>query len=175
MGRPPVDSELAELVRTTALANPLWGAPRNHGEFSPFVEETGTRATFLRPSAPATRLCGSCIMMVICVPDCAVTIGTADRASRGFTLPGSSLANDRIFALDRVAARCSLRRGKPCPGPPLGHDARAITSSSRRATIVRRRFDAMRRTHSRAALRRNPRGNSSSGSAAKSRPRVGDR
>jgi len=31
-GRPPVGSELAELVRTMALANPLWGAPRIHGE-----------------------------------------------------------------------------------------------------------------------------------------------
>jgi hypothetical protein len=31
-GRPPVGSELADLVRTMALANPLWGAPRIHGE-----------------------------------------------------------------------------------------------------------------------------------------------
>jgi len=31
-GRPPVSSKLAELVRTMALANPLWGAPRIHGE-----------------------------------------------------------------------------------------------------------------------------------------------
>jgi hypothetical protein len=31
-GRPPVGSELANLVRTMALANPLWGAPRIHGE-----------------------------------------------------------------------------------------------------------------------------------------------
>jgi transposase InsO family protein len=29
-GRPPVDSEIAKLVRTMALANPLWGAPRIH-------------------------------------------------------------------------------------------------------------------------------------------------
>jgi len=32
MGRPSVGSEIAELVRTMALANPLWGAPRIHGE-----------------------------------------------------------------------------------------------------------------------------------------------
>src|SRR5437899_10689210 len=32
VGRPPVGSEIAELVRTMALANPLWGAPRIHGE-----------------------------------------------------------------------------------------------------------------------------------------------
>jgi len=31
-GRPPVDLEIAKLVRTMALANPLWGAPRIHGE-----------------------------------------------------------------------------------------------------------------------------------------------
>jgi hypothetical protein len=31
-GRPPIGSELADLVRTMALANPLWGAPRIHGE-----------------------------------------------------------------------------------------------------------------------------------------------
>ncbi len=32
VGRPPVGLELADLVRTMALANPLWGAPRIHGE-----------------------------------------------------------------------------------------------------------------------------------------------
>src|SRR6266851_5180629 len=32
VGRPRVISELAELVRTMALANPLWGSPRIHGE-----------------------------------------------------------------------------------------------------------------------------------------------
>src|SRR5258708_14150986 len=31
-GRPPVGSELGDLVRTMAFANPLWGAPRIHGE-----------------------------------------------------------------------------------------------------------------------------------------------
>ncbi len=31
-GRPSVGSEVAKLVRTMALANPLWGAPRIHGE-----------------------------------------------------------------------------------------------------------------------------------------------
>jgi len=32
VGRPRVSSELADLVRTMALANPLWGGPRIHGE-----------------------------------------------------------------------------------------------------------------------------------------------
>jgi putative transposase len=31
-GRPPVGKEVAALVRTMASANPLWGAPRIHGE-----------------------------------------------------------------------------------------------------------------------------------------------
>ena len=31
-GRPPIASEIADLVRTMTLANPLWGAPRIHGE-----------------------------------------------------------------------------------------------------------------------------------------------
>src|SRR5260370_3251627 len=31
-GRPPTSSEITQLVRTMALANPLWGAPRIHGE-----------------------------------------------------------------------------------------------------------------------------------------------
>ena len=31
-GRPPIGSEIAQLVRTMALADPLWGAPRIHGE-----------------------------------------------------------------------------------------------------------------------------------------------
>jgi len=31
-GRPPVSTEVAALVRTMATANPLWGAPRIHGE-----------------------------------------------------------------------------------------------------------------------------------------------
>src|SRR5207248_8794572 len=31
-GRPPVDCQVARLVRTMALANHLWGAPRIHGE-----------------------------------------------------------------------------------------------------------------------------------------------
>src|SRR3989454_7919074 len=32
VGRPRVGAELADLVRTMALANPVWGAPRIHGE-----------------------------------------------------------------------------------------------------------------------------------------------
>jgi hypothetical protein len=31
-GRPPVDAAIQALVRRMAAANPLWGAPRIHGE-----------------------------------------------------------------------------------------------------------------------------------------------
>ena len=31
-GRPPIDPQIRELVRKMATANPLWGAPRIHGE-----------------------------------------------------------------------------------------------------------------------------------------------
>jgi transposase InsO family protein len=31
-GRPPLDAEIAALIRKMAAANPLWGAPRIHGE-----------------------------------------------------------------------------------------------------------------------------------------------
>ncbi len=31
-GRPPILSEARELIRKMSLANPLWGAPRIHGE-----------------------------------------------------------------------------------------------------------------------------------------------
>src|SRR5215831_17270802 len=31
-GRPPMSTEIRKLIRTVAIANPLWGAPRIHGE-----------------------------------------------------------------------------------------------------------------------------------------------
>ena len=31
-GRPPINAETAALIRTMAATNPLWGAPRIHGE-----------------------------------------------------------------------------------------------------------------------------------------------
>ena len=32
MGRPKVSSETRDLIRQMSLVNPLWGAPRIHGE-----------------------------------------------------------------------------------------------------------------------------------------------
>src|SRR6266404_5873006 len=47
-GRPPVGVELAELVRTMALANPLWGAPRIHGELLKLGFEVSQRTVARR-------------------------------------------------------------------------------------------------------------------------------
>jgi hypothetical protein len=32
VGRPPIDGEIRDLIRQMSMANPLWGAPRVHGE-----------------------------------------------------------------------------------------------------------------------------------------------
>src|ERR1700693_1375179 len=44
-GRPQIDTELRALVRRTSVENPLWGAPRVHGELQPSaaVEEIPRR------------------------------------------------------------------------------------------------------------------------------------
>src|SRR5712664_559791 len=52
-GRPPVGSELANLVRTMTLANPLWGAPRIHGELLKLGLDISQRAVArLMPRGP---------------------------------------------------------------------------------------------------------------------------
>jgi transposase InsO family protein len=57
VGRPPVISELAELVRTMALANPLWGSPRIHGELLKLGFEVSQRTVARlmprRPKSPS--------------------------------------------------------------------------------------------------------------------------
>jgi putative transposase len=56
-GRPSVGSEVAELVRTMALANPLWGAPRIHGELLKLGFEVSQRTVARlmprRPKSPS--------------------------------------------------------------------------------------------------------------------------
>jgi hypothetical protein len=56
-GRPSVDSEVAELVRTMALANPLWGSPRIHGELLKLGFELSQRSVARlmprRPKSPS--------------------------------------------------------------------------------------------------------------------------
>ena len=56
-GRPPVDAEIAALVRKMAAANPLWGAPRIHGELLKLgidvAERTVSRLMPKRPPEPS--------------------------------------------------------------------------------------------------------------------------
>ena len=53
VGRPQVSSELADLVRTMALANPLWGSPRIHGELLKLGLEVSQRMVArLMPNRP---------------------------------------------------------------------------------------------------------------------------
>src|SRR5439155_3326263 len=53
LGRPRVGAELADLVRTMALANPLWGAPRIHGELLKLGFEVSQRTVArLMPRRP---------------------------------------------------------------------------------------------------------------------------
>ena len=59
-GRPPVASELADLVRTMARANPRWGAPRIHGELLKLgldvSQRTVARLMLRRPKPPSSDL-----------------------------------------------------------------------------------------------------------------------
>src|SRR4030081_3711958 len=53
VGRPRVSSEFSELVRTMALANPLWGSPRIHGELLKLGFEVSQRTVArLMPRRP---------------------------------------------------------------------------------------------------------------------------
>jgi putative transposase len=56
-GRPCVNAEIASLVRTMAAANPLWGAPRIHGELLRLgidvAERTVSRLMPKRPPQPS--------------------------------------------------------------------------------------------------------------------------
>src|SRR5207253_9996947 len=57
VGRPRVGLELAGLVHTMALANPLWGAPRIHGELLKLgfdvSQRTVARLIPRRPKSPS--------------------------------------------------------------------------------------------------------------------------
>src|SRR5882672_7151688 len=56
-GRPPIGSELADLIRTVAHANLLWGAPRIHGELLKLGFEVSQRTVARlmprRPKSPS--------------------------------------------------------------------------------------------------------------------------
>jgi hypothetical protein len=52
-GRPPLNAELQALVTRMAAANPLWGAPRIHGELLKFgVDVAGRTVSRLIPKRP---------------------------------------------------------------------------------------------------------------------------
>jgi putative transposase len=53
-GRPPIEQQIRTLVREMATANPLWGAPRIHGELRTLGVEVSER-TVSRLLAPYTR------------------------------------------------------------------------------------------------------------------------
>ncbi len=57
VGRPPINAEIIALVRKMAAANPLWGAPRIHGELLKLgievAERTVSRLIPKRPTPPS--------------------------------------------------------------------------------------------------------------------------
>ncbi|MGH2625827.1 MAG: helix-turn-helix domain-containing protein [Anaerolineales bacterium] len=54
VGRPPINAEIAALIRTMAAMNPLWGAPRIHGEFMKLGIEVAERT--VSPADPQATL-----------------------------------------------------------------------------------------------------------------------
>jgi putative transposase len=52
LGRPRVEGRVRALVAKMAAANPLWGAPRIHGELCKLGAASCRSATFLRATAP---------------------------------------------------------------------------------------------------------------------------
>src|SRR5438128_4094871 len=62
-GRPPVDAEITALVRKMAAANPLWGAPRIHGELLKLGIDIAERTVSRLPPQrrpPAPQPCRPC-------------------------------------------------------------------------------------------------------------------
>jgi hypothetical protein len=57
-GRPPVSKEIRDLIRTMSRANPLWGAPRIHGELREVgveVSQTTVAKYLLRHRRPLSQ------------------------------------------------------------------------------------------------------------------------
>ena len=49
VGRPPIDGEIRHLIRQMSMANPLWGAPRIHGELLEIDVAQSTVAKYMVP------------------------------------------------------------------------------------------------------------------------------
>jgi hypothetical protein len=86
-GRPPISSELRRLIREMSVANPLWGAPRIHGELLKLGIEVAqsTVAKYMARNRPPGQSCetflrnhaaGIAAMDLLVVP----TIGFTDHA-----------------------------------------------------------------------------------------------
>ena len=67
-GRPPVPLEIRRLIREMSIANPLWGAPRIHGELLKLDiaigqvrrPKGGRRSSAIMPTASPRSICLSC-------------------------------------------------------------------------------------------------------------------
>ena len=58
LGRPPVSREIRELIRAMSRENPLWGAPRIHGELLKLgidIGETSVSRYLIRPRRPPSQ------------------------------------------------------------------------------------------------------------------------
>ncbi len=58
LGRPPVSREIRELIRAMSRENPLWGAPRIHGELLKLgidIGETSVSKYMIRPRRPPSQ------------------------------------------------------------------------------------------------------------------------
>jgi hypothetical protein len=51
--RPKVSLEIRQLIRDMSLANPLWGAPRIHGELLKLAIDVGQTSVAKRMARPA--------------------------------------------------------------------------------------------------------------------------
>ena len=57
-GRPPVSKEIRKLIRRMSRENPLWGAPRIHGELLKLgidIGETSVRKYMVRRRSPPSQ------------------------------------------------------------------------------------------------------------------------
>src|SRR2546428_10447448 len=121
-GRPRVGSEIAELVRTMALANPLWGAPRIHGELLKLGFDISQRSVARlmprRPTPPSqtwrtflqNHLADLVSVDFFVVPTATFRVLYV-RGSTASSPPNRALQSDRFP--DRRLDRAATRRGVP--------------------------------------------------------------
>src|SRR5229473_2503074 len=138
VGRPPVSSELAELVRTMALANPLWGSPRIHGELLKLGFEVSQRTVARlmprrpkRPSQTWRTFLKNHIADLVSVdfsspcPSSVVstTATSAARRSRSGSRPCRHISRKR--AIDLATHRCGCSAGRSARSSIIGGAERA--------------------------------------------------